>query len=71
MGIVAVIAVAVTLLFFSPTVTSAFASPLTAMSNQTLTHNDDAGVIILKGATVIDGTGVKEFFYNEISNSAG
>jgi imidazolonepropionase-like amidohydrolase len=62
-GIVAVIAVAVavavavTLLFFSPTVTSAFASPLTAMSNQTLTHNDDAGVIILEGATVIDGTG--------------
>jgi hypothetical protein len=37
-------------------VTSAFASPITAISNQTLTQND-AGVIILEGATIIDGTG--------------
>jgi imidazolonepropionase-like amidohydrolase len=48
--------VALTILFISPTVTSAFASPFAAMSNQTLTQND-AGVIILEGATVIDGTG--------------
>src|SRR5919109_5342521 len=52
MGIV----VALTFLFISPTVTSAFASLLTAVSNQTLAQND-AGVIILEGATVIDGTG--------------
>jgi imidazolonepropionase-like amidohydrolase len=48
--------VALTILFISPTVTSAFASPFAAVSNQTLTQND-AGVIILEGATVIDGTG--------------
>jgi imidazolonepropionase-like amidohydrolase len=36
-------------------VTSAFASPFTTISNQTLTQND-AGVIILEGVTVIDGT---------------
>jgi imidazolonepropionase-like amidohydrolase len=45
-----------TLLLVSPTVASAFASPLTAMSNLTLVQNDD-GVIVLEGATVIDGTG--------------
>jgi imidazolonepropionase-like amidohydrolase len=45
-----------TFLLVSPTVASAFASPLTAMSNRTLVQNDD-GVIILEGATVIDGTG--------------
>ena len=45
-----------TFLFISSTVTSAFASPITAISNQTLTQNN-AGVIILEGATVIDGTG--------------
>src|SRR5919108_1113575 len=47
---------ALTFLFISPTVASAFASLLTAVSNQTLAQND-AGVIILEGATVIDGTG--------------
>jgi imidazolonepropionase-like amidohydrolase len=52
MGIVAVL----TFLLISPTVTSAFASLLTAMSNRTLAQNDD-GVIMLEGATVIDGTG--------------
>jgi imidazolonepropionase-like amidohydrolase len=51
-----VIVVALTFLFISPTVTSAFASPFTAMSNQTPTQND-AGVTILQGATLIDGTG--------------
>ncbi|HEU4444293.1 MAG TPA: amidohydrolase family protein, partial [Nitrososphaeraceae archaeon] len=40
----------------SPTVASAYASQLTGMSNHTLAQNDD-GVIILEGATVIDGTG--------------
>ena len=45
-----------TLLLVSPTVASAFASPLTTMSNLTLVQNDD-GVIVLEGATVIDGTG--------------
>lgn len=45
-----------TFLLVSLTVASAFASQLTAMSNQTLAQNDD-GVIILEGATVIDGTG--------------
>jgi imidazolonepropionase-like amidohydrolase len=45
-----------TFLLVSPTVASAFASPFTAMSNQTLAQNDD-GVITLEGATVIDGTG--------------
>ena len=45
-----------TFLFVSPTVASAYASQLTSMSNQTLAQNDD-GVIILEGATVIDGTG--------------
>jgi hypothetical protein len=45
-----------TFLFISPTVTLAFASPFTAMSNQMLTQND-AGVTILEGATLIDGTG--------------
>jgi imidazolonepropionase-like amidohydrolase len=52
MGIVAML----TFLLVSPAVASAFASPLTAMSNRTLVQNND-GVIILEGATVIDGTG--------------
>ena len=52
MGIVAIL----TFLLVSPTVASAFASPLTAISNRTLVQNND-GVIILEGATVIDGTG--------------
>jgi imidazolonepropionase-like amidohydrolase len=50
------VAVAVTLLFVSPTVTLAYASPLTAMSNQAQTQNN-TGVIVLEGSTVIDGTG--------------
>ena len=45
-----------TFLLDSPTVASAYASQLTGMSNHTLAQNDD-GVIILEGATVIDGTG--------------
>ncbi len=53
--LLSVVFVALTFLFISPTVTSAFASPITAISNQTLTQ-DDTGVIILEGATVIDGT---------------
>src|SRR5215207_5227821 len=56
LSVVSVGIVALTFLFISPTVTSAFANPFTAISSQTLTQND-AGVIILKGATVIDGTG--------------
>src|SRR5215204_3425807 len=56
LSVVSVGMVALTFLFISSTVTSAFASPFTAMSNQTLTQNG-AGVIILEGATVIDGTG--------------
>jgi imidazolonepropionase-like amidohydrolase len=55
LSVVLVGIVALTFLFISPTVISAFASPFTAMSNQTLTQND-AGVIILEGATLIDGT---------------
>jgi imidazolonepropionase-like amidohydrolase len=55
-GIVAIIAVAVTLLFISPTLTLAFASSLNTMSNQAQAQNN-TGVIILEGATVIDGTG--------------
>jgi hypothetical protein len=51
-GIVAML----TFLLVSPTVASAFASLLTAMSNRALAQNED-GVIILEGATVIDGTG--------------
>lgn len=47
-GLVGIVAM-LTFLLVSPTVASAFASPLTA-------QNDD-GVIILEGATVIDGTG--------------
>ena len=47
-GSVGIVAIS-TFLLVSPTVASAFASPLTA-------QNDD-GVIILEGATVIDGTG--------------
>jgi imidazolonepropionase-like amidohydrolase len=56
LSVVSVRIVALTFLFISPTVTSAFASPFTTISNQTLTQND-AGVVILEGATVIDGTG--------------
>jgi imidazolonepropionase-like amidohydrolase len=37
-------------------VTSAYASPLTTMSDQAQAQNN-TGVIILEGATVIDGTG--------------
>lgn len=55
LSVVSVGIVALTFLIISPTVTSAFASPFTAISNQKLTQND-AGVIILEGATVIDGT---------------
>lgn len=55
LSVVSVGIVALTFLFISPNVTSAFASPFTAISNQKLTQND-AGVIILEGATVIDGT---------------
>jgi hypothetical protein len=51
LSVVSVGIVALTFLFISPTVTSAFANPFTAISSQTLTQND-AGVIILKGATV-------------------
>jgi imidazolonepropionase-like amidohydrolase len=51
-GIVAVL----TFVFISPAVTSAYASPLTTMSDQAQAQND-TGVIILEGATVIDGTG--------------
>jgi len=54
-GIVA-IAVAVTLLFVSPAVPLAYASPLSEMSNQAKIQNN-TGVIVLEGATVIDGTG--------------
>jgi imidazolonepropionase-like amidohydrolase len=55
LSVVSVGIVALAFLFISPTVTSAFASPFTTISNQTLTQND-AGVIILEGVTVIDGT---------------
>ena len=48
LSVVSVGLVALTFRFISPTVTSAFASPFTSMSNQTLTQND-AGVIILEG----------------------
>src|ERR671925_260034 len=50
------IVVALTFLFISPTVTSSVDSPFTAISTQMLAQND-AGVIILEGATVVDGTG--------------
>ena len=53
---VGIAVVAVTSLFVSPTVTLAFASSLAATYSQTPTQADD-GVIILEGATVIDGTG--------------
>jgi imidazolonepropionase-like amidohydrolase len=56
LSVISVGIVALTFLFISATVTSAFASPFTTISNQTLTQND-AGVIIMEGATVIDGTG--------------
>src|SRR5919106_1478367 len=49
------IVVAVTFLFISPAVTSAFASPLTAMSNQPIQNSN--GIVILEGVTIIDGTG--------------
>jgi imidazolonepropionase-like amidohydrolase len=52
--------VAISFLFISHTINSTFAStiqpPLTAIPNQMLTKNN-AGVIILEGATVVDGTG--------------
>jgi imidazolonepropionase-like amidohydrolase len=51
-GIVAVL----TFVFISPPVTSAYASPLTTMSDQAQAQNE-TGVIILEGATVVDGTG--------------
>jgi imidazolonepropionase-like amidohydrolase len=51
-GLVAVL----TFVFISPAVTSAYAGPLTTMSDQAQAQND-TGVIILEGATVIDGTG--------------
>jgi imidazolonepropionase-like amidohydrolase len=48
------------LLFISPTMTlgytNTFQSTLPSMSNQTLTSNN-TGVVILEGATLIDGTG--------------
>jgi imidazolonepropionase-like amidohydrolase len=53
---VGIAVVAVTSLFVSPAVTLAFASSLVATYSQTPTQADD-GVIILEGATVIDGTG--------------
>jgi imidazolonepropionase-like amidohydrolase len=46
----------ITFLIISHTVTLAFASPLITMSDQAQTQNN-TGVIILEGATVIDGTG--------------
>jgi imidazolonepropionase-like amidohydrolase len=51
-GLVAVL----TFVFISPAVTLAYASSLTTVSNQAQAQND-TGVIILEGATVIDGTG--------------
>jgi hypothetical protein len=62
--------IATLFLFISPTMTSTFASnidkdnnkeivvqsPFTSRHNQTLVKNND-GVTILKGATLIDGTG--------------
>jgi hypothetical protein len=60
LSVISVGILAVSFLFMSPTVTSAFASiiqpPLASMPNQLLIQNN-AGVIILEGATVIDGTG--------------
>ena len=60
LSVISVAVVAISFLFISPKMNSTFAStiqpPLTAMSNQMLTKNN-AGVIILEGATVIDGTG--------------
>lgn len=57
---VRLVAIIMSLLFISPTMPSTFANtiqpPLISMSNQMLTKNN-AGVIILEGATVIDGTG--------------
>jgi imidazolonepropionase-like amidohydrolase len=56
-SVVLVVLVAVlTFVFVSPAVTSAYAGPLTTMSDQAQAQND-TGVIILEGATVIDGTG--------------
>ena len=59
LSVISVAVVAISFLFISPKMNS-FAStiqpPLTAMSNQVLTKNN-AGVIILEGATIIDGTG--------------
>jgi hypothetical protein len=54
--IAGIIAVAVILLFISHTVTLAFASPPATTSIQTPIQEDD-GVVILEGTTVIDGTG--------------
>jgi imidazolonepropionase-like amidohydrolase len=50
------LAAVLTFVFISPAVTSAYAGPLTTMSDQAQAHND-TGVIILEGATAIDGTG--------------
>jgi imidazolonepropionase-like amidohydrolase len=59
-SVISVAVVAISFLFISHTINSTFAStiqpPLTAIPNQMLTKNN-AGVIILEGATVIDGTG--------------
>src|ERR687898_689343 len=59
-SVISVAVVAISLLFISPTINLTFAStiqpPLTAIPNQILTKNN-VGVIILEGATVIDGTG--------------
>jgi imidazolonepropionase-like amidohydrolase len=60
-GLVAV----VTFVFISPAVTSAYAGPLTTMSDQAQAQND-TGVIILEGATVIDGTGALPKFNTAI-----
>src|SRR5918995_238254 len=59
-SVISVAVVAISFLFISHTINSTFAStiqpPLTAIPNQMLTKNN-AGVIILEGATVVDGTG--------------
>jgi imidazolonepropionase-like amidohydrolase len=55
-SVVSVGILAVTFLFISPTTTSAIAVPFTVLSNQTHTQNEN-GITILEGATIIDGTG--------------
>jgi imidazolonepropionase-like amidohydrolase len=70
LSIILVVIIATSFLFISPTMTSTFASnidkgnnkeivaqsPFPSKHNQTLVKNND-GVTILKGATLIDGTG--------------